>query len=153
MRFLAALLLGALTVALATGQAGSTIPKRYGLDADIDSFPQASPKETLGSVLKAIERKRVAYLLAHLADPKFVDERVKLYGGNFDDVVLETTTKLTQEPGSVKELARFFAEGEWQEAGETATATHKDIKNRSVFMRKIGNRWFLENRIKADAGK
>src|SRR5437667_9610302 len=52
------------------------VPQRYGLDLDAKRFPQSNPKEALGSVLKAIGDKRIDYLLAHLADPAFVDKRV-----------------------------------------------------------------------------
>jgi hypothetical protein len=147
MRLLVALMIGAIGTNVATAQSAA-IPKRFGIDADLTTFPQATAKETLASVIKAIERKRIAYLLAHLAEPKFVDQRVKLDGGDFELRVQATTTFLAQEPGTIKDLNRFLSEGEFQEAGDTATVTHKDIKSRSVFLKKIDNRWFLENRIK-----
>src|SRR5262245_10521476 len=124
--------------------------KRYGVEAELDFFPQDTPKNTLESVLKAIERKRITYLLAQLADPKFVDERVKSYGGNFDELVAETAKKLKDDPASVKELYRFLKEGEWEAGDGTATAKLKEVKDRQVFMRKIGERWFLENRMKPE---
>jgi hypothetical protein len=124
--------------------------KRYGLEADLVYYPQDTPKNALESVLKAIGRKRINYLLAHLADPRFVDDRVKNYGGNFDELVRETTRKLIDEPATAKELERFFKDGEWEDGDTMATAKIKEVKDRRVFFHKIGTRWFLENRVKPD---
>lgn len=148
MRLLAGLLVVALAGTAWSQGSKEEIPKRFGLPADVETFPQATAKDALGSVIKAIDRQRIAYLMAHLADPKFVDERVKLYGGDFEKLVTETTAKLAGDPDSVKQLRRLVAEGEWQEAGETSSVSHKEIPNRTVFLKKIGNRWFLENRTK-----
>jgi hypothetical protein len=129
-------------------------PSRYGVIQNLAKYPQADPKQALASVLKAIEDQRVDYLLAHLADPEFVDDRVKqVYGGKFDELVRETKTKLTDYPASVKELERFAKEGEWQETKDSAVAKLKDVKERQVFMKKVGNRWYFENRQKAEESK
>src|SRR5207244_13125815 len=81
------------------------IPRRYGIEANLRDYPQETPKETLASVLRAIERGRINYLLAHLADPAFVDQRVKeVYGGDFEELVRETTGKLSDNPAAVQEL-------------------------------------------------
>jgi len=122
------------------------IPARYGIEPDLDHYPQATPKETLASVLQAIQRERINYLLAHLADPAFVDERVRGAGRDFEAVVRETTTKLADNPQSVQELQRFLQEGEWESSDTAASAQLKDVKDRRVFLRKIRSRWFLENR-------
>jgi len=130
------------------------VPSRYGVPLNTRSYPQGTPKDALASAIRAIEDRRINYLLSQLTEPAFVDRRVKeLYGGEFDELVRETTVKLANEPGTVKELGRFLKEGEW-EAGETnATVRLKDIKDRQVFLRKIGDRWFLENRQKPEAPK
>jgi hypothetical protein len=129
-------------------------PKRYGIEANLRDYPQETPKETLASVLRAIEKGRINYLLAHLADPTFVDQRVKqVYGGNFDELVRETNDKLTGNPDAVKELNRFLKDGEWEAAETTAAVKLKDVKDRQVFFRKIGQRWYLENRQKPEPPK
>jgi hypothetical protein len=129
-------------------------PSRYGVIQNLVKYPQADPKQALASVLKAIEDQRIDYLLAHLADPEFVDDRVKqVYGGKFDELVRETKTKLADYPASVKELERFAKEGEWQETKESAVAKLKDVKERQVFMKKVGNRWYFENKQKAEESK
>jgi hypothetical protein len=129
------------------------LARRYGVEADVRHYPQATPKEALASVLQAIDQKRIHYLVAQLADPQWVDERVQRPGSSFDAVVRETTAKLGDNPDTVKELRRFLKEGEW-EAGETnASASLKDVKNRRVYFRKVENRWFLENQQEPKAGK
>jgi hypothetical protein len=55
-------------------------------------------------------------------------------------------SKLTDETDNVKDLKRFAREGQFQEAGETATATIKDVKDRALYFKKVGSRWFMENR-------
>jgi hypothetical protein len=131
-----------------------TPPRRYGIEANLRDYPQETPKETLASVLQAIERGRINYLLAHLADPAFVDNRVKVvYGGDFEELVRETTSKLADNPNSVKELQRFLKEGEWEAGDTSASVKLKDTKDRQVFFRKIGRRWFLENRQKSEPAK
>ncbi len=68
---------------------------RYSIASDLKTYPQGTAKETLASVLKAIESKRVDYLTAQLADPAFVDDRVKrLYGGRFEEQVEDTRGRL-----------------------------------------------------------
>jgi hypothetical protein len=144
----------ALILVTSTQAQESRGPRRYGIEANLDTYPQATPKEALASVIAAIENKRVDYLLAQLADPSFVDQRVKeVYGGDFDEFVKETVTKLNDNPGTVKELRRFLKEGEWESADSTAIAKLKDTKDRQVFMKKGDKRWFLENRQKPETEK
>ena len=128
--------------------------KRYGVILNQESYPQGDYKQALASVIKAIDKRRFDYLLAHLADPDFVDQRVKEdHGGNFDELVRETTTKFADNPAQAKELERFFKEGEWEAKDNTATARLKDIKERQVFMKKIGKSWYLENKSKPENSK
>lgn len=119
--------------------------KRYGIPLDLKTFPQATPQETLASVIKAIDSKRIDYLVAQLANPTFVDERVKrLYNGNFSEQLADTTARL--DPGTVNLLNRLVKEGEWRTAEDLALLSTRSIANRSVYMKKIGDRWFLENK-------
>src|SRR5438876_7020446 len=55
--------------------AGGNATTRHGVAPELKSFPQATPKEALASVLKAVEMKRFDYLLAQLAEPDWVDGR------------------------------------------------------------------------------
>src|SRR5690349_21732166 len=94
-------LLGLLSLSAAVRAAD----ERYGLALDTKAYPQATPKEALASMLKAIDEKKFDYLAAQLADPGFVDERVKkVYGGKFEEQVRDTQARL--DPATVKQLRR-----------------------------------------------
>jgi hypothetical protein len=126
--------------------------RRYAIQPNLEKYPQGTPKETLASVIAAIEERRIDYLLAQLADPDFVDGRVKdVYKGQFDELVAETKRKLADNPDTLKELQRFLKEGEWDSVENTASASLKDVKDRKVFMKKIGKRWYLENKQKEES--
>jgi hypothetical protein len=125
--------------------------RRYGYDADLATYPQKTPQETLGSVLKAIENKRIAYLMAQLAEPGYVDERVqKVHAGKFDGLVNETTEKVARDPGVIRKMRRYLSDGMWDTQGNSASAQIKAVPER-VFFKKIGNRWFFENKNRPDA--
>lgn len=121
---------------------------RYGVEPNLDSYPQASPKECLESVVKAIDGGQFDYLLAQLADPQFVDSRVKTLGGDFREAVRETKARIGDDPSAAKELRRFAKEGQVEDAGDGASIRLKDVKNRAVFVKKVKDRWYLENRQK-----
>src|SRR6267143_518225 len=53
--------------------------RRFGFDVDEETFPQKTPDETMKSIAKALNRGKVDYLLAHLADPSYVDYWVDQY--------------------------------------------------------------------------
>jgi hypothetical protein len=128
------------------------IPQRHGVSADYKAYPQATPKDALASILKAVEDKRIDYVLAHLADPQWVDECVKKNGDKFEYFVKECKeTKL--DPGAVKQLRRFLQDGEWKIEEKTAESRLKDVPDRSVRLFKIGDRWYLENGYKPDKSK
>jgi hypothetical protein len=122
---------------------------RYGVAADLKTWPQATPKETLTSVLKAIDGKKFDYLVAQLADPEFIDQRVKIvYAGRFEEQVQDTRARL--DPAAVKLLRRFLTEGVWTTDKTSASVRLKDIEGRVVrFVQKDG-RWYL---VHASAAK
>jgi hypothetical protein len=123
--------------------------KRFNIELDLDKFPQATPKDTLASLLKAIELRKVDYLLAQLADPEYIDRRVKqVHAGKFDGMVEETTAKLANDPGAIKKLRRFLSDGAWDTQEAVASARLPDAPER-VHFRKIGDRWFFENQDRA----
>lgn len=126
---------------------------RHGVTLDLETYSQESSKEALASVLKAIEKKKIDYLLAQLADPDWVDKRLEMMGGKFEDLVKETSAKLAADPTIAKDLGRFLREGEWEMGDATASAKLKDLAERRVFMKKVENRWYLENRQKGGGEK
>jgi hypothetical protein len=150
MRTTAMLGLMLLVVAPAVGQNREPPPPpRYGVDADLDAFPQDTPKAALASVVKAIDSRRYSYLAAQLADPEATDKRVAAFGGKFDAYVRQITERLTADPEAVRQLRRFAVEGEFNVTGDAAVVSHKEIQGRQVFLRRVGSRWYLEDRQKA----
>jgi hypothetical protein len=138
----------ACAAALAGADKPAAAGARFGVEPDLKTYPQGTPKEALASVLKAVEDKRIDYLLAQLADPDWVDGRLKKTDGDFKALVRETTAKLIDDPGPAKRLQRFLKEGDWDEGAARATVKIKDDKEHAVFLRKIDDRWFLENDAK-----
>jgi hypothetical protein len=121
--------------------------RRYGVEADLKTFPQTTPKEALASVLKAVAIKRFDYVAAQLADPDFIDDQVqRLYGGRFTDQVEATQTQL--DPARVKLLQRFLEEGEFLSEKERTTVRLKDVKDSVVRLKQSGGRWYLEHASK-----
>jgi hypothetical protein len=119
---------------------------RYGIAPDLTAYPQGTAKETLASVLKAVESRRIDYVVAQLADPVFVDDRVRrLYGGRFEEQVTDTRGRL--DPLAIKQLQRFLKDGEWQEDKDHVTVRLKDDEHRLHF-KKADGRWFLKNASK-----
>jgi hypothetical protein len=118
--------------------------ERYGIAPDLKTYPQGAPKEALASALKAADAGRFDYLAAQLADPDWIDGRVKrLYGGRFAGQVEDTRSRL--DAPTLKLLRRFLAEGAWQEDKDQASARLKDVPDR-VYLRRLGDRWYLEHR-------
>ena len=159
---MAALLTVVVGVEAQTGDKGKTL-QRYGLDQDAKRFPQSNPKEALGSILKAIGDKRFDYLLAHLADPAFVDKRAAQIATNlspktseadkksqaFNKLVERTAESFDEDPTKLKELQRFLKDGEWDEGEGEAVAKLKGVTARKVFMKKLPpDRWVLQDREK-----
>jgi hypothetical protein len=70
---------------------------------------------------------------------------------NFRTLVGQIQHKVADEPEHVRELKRFLREGNFSVAGDTATATLKDTKDRVLYFKKVKDRWFIENRMEEAA--
>jgi hypothetical protein len=132
------------------GQKKESPPARYGIEADLEVYPQDTVKSAMSSVLKTIDARRFDYLAAQLADPDGVDKRVQELGGKFEKFVKIVAERYGGDPEAIRELRRIAAEGEVKESGDAASVSHKQIKGRQVFLRKSAGRWFLEDRIKPE---
>jgi hypothetical protein len=75
--FTLAVLAVAGSVAVAEELKDVTLPSRYGISPNADFYPQGTPKEAVATAAKLIEKKRYAYLLAHVLDPAVVDAQVE----------------------------------------------------------------------------
>ena len=100
----------------------------------------------MSSFIKSIENKEIDYFMACLADPKFVDQRVKDLGGRFEDVVAEARQKLVDDPATLKLLRRLAEDGEWETKDDSATLTLKDAPDKPLHFVKRKERWYVENR-------
>lgn len=140
-------LIGVFAVAAQDAKDQTPAP-RHGIEADVKSYPQATPKEALASLLKAVDGKRIDYVLAQLADPDWVDRRAKETAGGFPALVEESTNRLADDPAAVKRLKKLLADGEWKTEEAAASVRQKDADDVVVFFRKATGRWFIENRKK-----
>lgn len=147
-RFAAALLLSTISVGFAQEPPQPKSVTRLGLESDYQVFPQSSPKELLASVARAVQRERYDYLAAHLLDPEFVDARLQRANLKLEDLGKEIKTKFQSQPEVTKDLLKILNSGEQVESGNTVIVKHKDVKNLQVYLKKVGDRWYLENRQK-----
>jgi hypothetical protein len=138
-------LLGVLALAAQDG-ANLTPAKRHGVDLDLKTYPQTAPKDVLGSLLKAVDAKRVDYVLAQLADPEWVDRRVKETSGGFAALVEECTARLVGNEAVVRRLKKMLAAGEWKIDTAAASVRLKETDDGVLFFRKMSGRWYVENR-------
>jgi hypothetical protein len=112
----------------------------------------------MASIAKAIERKKIDYLLAQMADPLHVDYWVDQYKKDFlqgkdegkrllafERLTRETTDYFQNDPLIVRDLRVFARDAKWDEKDDLATGTIESIP-RKVYLRKFGDRWFLENK-------
>jgi hypothetical protein len=142
MRPLPVLLVAILLVVPAAGQGGT---KRHGIAADTKKYPQATAKEALASIIKAIKANDYDYLTAQLSDPDFVDDRVKrIYGGKFAEQVEDVRAALG--PAALKQLERFLTAGKWSEEKTEAMVELEGVRGRCVRLVKKDGRWFLAHR-------
>lgn len=134
----------------------------YKVAPNYDKYPQDNPKIALASAVKAIELGQIDYLLAHLVDPTFVSKRVQEFRSQitqnlseddkallaFDRLVKETLDHFKADPSAVKELQQFARSGEWQTTDNSAEAKLASVPTRRVFMTKVQQLWYLENKQK-----
>ena len=58
---------------------------------------------------------------------------------------------LAENPDHLKDLRRFLNSGQFTDAGDTATATLRDVKDRVVSFRKVDNRWYIKDSKQSEA--
>ncbi len=124
--------------------------KRFNVIADLTLYPQDTPKKIAASVLKALEKERFDYITAHLLDPEFIDRRIKSTASTADQLIEEIKSHFTKEPDLLKALKTILRSGEITDDGQKASIKHKDYPNTQIFLRRIEDRWFIENRKEAE---
>lgn len=144
---------------LVAAQEQSRLDSRYGLNYSAERFPQKTPQEALQSVVRAIDSKKFEYLVAHLADPVYVDRSIAEYkaaipkGGDeaktivaFERLVKEVGKYYVDDPSILRELRQFAKDAKFETMEKSAVGTVPAIDGRKVFLKKIEDRWFLENK-------
>jgi hypothetical protein len=121
------------------------VQTRFGVLPNVELYPQSEPKELLNSVVKALQQGRVEYLLAHLTDPSFIESRMRNSNASFSELVEVAKAKLKEDPDLYRSIRIIAREGELAEQGDVAMFSHKDFKDRKIFVVKIGQRWFIRN--------
>jgi hypothetical protein len=64
----------------------------------------------------------------------------------FRQLVRDMNDKMLNDPVAIKEIRKIFLHGTIADDLVGAKATHPDVKDRALYLKKLGDRWFLENR-------
>ena len=70
----------------------------------------------------------------------------------FKQLVRDVQDKFADDPEVLKDLRRFRSQGNFPDmaAGDTAKIGAVDVKERSLFIKKVGDRWYVENKQTED---
>jgi hypothetical protein len=82
-------------------------------------------------------------------DPKLFRELVltKARDRAFKQLVRDVEQKLTDDPLALKDVRKILRADMFSVVDPTASAAHPDIKGRALYFKKVGDRWYLENRV------
>ena len=64
----------------------------------------------------------------------------------FRQLVQDINQKILDDPESFRDMRKLLADGTFEDAETGAKVTHPAVKHRALYLRKIGDRYFLENR-------
>jgi hypothetical protein len=64
----------------------------------------------------------------------------------FRQLIRDVEDKLLNDPQAMRDLRKILRDGALTEEPGGVRATHPDVKNRVLYLRKLGDRYFLENR-------
>jgi len=62
---------------------------RFGISLNTDFYPQDSPKNTMTSLIRALDKERYDYIVAHLLNPAYVDEQLRASAPPFENEARE----------------------------------------------------------------
>ena len=174
-------------------------PPRFGVAFKGRVYLQATPKESLNSLIETADKGEFNYLVAHLLEPSYVDARVAdrakqveplveanlaalrdfqqknldkvdrearipLDAGKFRERVLidskaaafkqlvkDVQEKFNEDPETLKAMRLFRSGGTFPDMpGDLVKIGHPEVKDRSLFIKKLADRYYIENR-QADA--
>jgi hypothetical protein len=113
---------------LAVAQEAPVAPTKFGIKPLNDVYPQGKVTDVLASTIKAIEKDRIEYFVAHLLDPKFVEARINDRAKQLEVVVDKDLRALRDEQvqAGIPRRERLPAEPK-----EFALAVAEEAKNRA----------------------
>jgi hypothetical protein len=116
---------------------------RFGIPLDEASFPQNSPENLRKSLLNALNSDKIEYMLAHLADPSFIDKNVReVHEGDFAKQVAETREKLKK--GLKSPLESLLKEGKLSASEKSASLKDSALNDFIISMKLENNKWYME---------
>ena len=63
----------------------------------------------------------------------------------FKQLARDVEEKLLDDPQALKDMKKLLKDGTFTDTETGAKVTHMDVKERALYFRKIGDRWFLQN--------
>jgi len=126
-----------------------------------DRAKQAEPTvEANLSALRDFQQKNLDRIVAEArvpVEPAKFRQRVAADAqvAGFKQFVRDVQEKLTDDPEVLKDLRRFRSQGTFSElaGGDAARVGLADLKDRSLFFRKVADRWYLENKQNEEPAK
>src|ERR1700734_3568713 len=67
--------------------------RRFGVRYNPELYSQESPKAALAALMRAFQRDRFDYLVAHLLEPGYVDEQLKISYPQFEKLARDQVQK------------------------------------------------------------
>lgn len=104
--------------------------------------------------LRALRARQRANPFAYTSEQRLPDdpaefaERVKVEARRraFRAVAQDAADKFANDLSALRELRRFLREGDFAVQDNAAKVTLRDVKGRAVFLKRAGDRWFVEDR-------
>ncbi|REJ66232.1 MAG: hypothetical protein DWQ31_15685 [Planctomycetota bacterium] len=125
---------------------GNGLEQRYGMLVSEDIYPQATPRETIRSIIDAVENANARYVLAHLVSPRHVDKRL---GGDqraFEKLVSGISPSKSRQ--LTARLEKHIARGQWRISSRIASSEVDGAPR--ITLERVGKRWFMHNVPLAD---
>ena len=114
---------------------------RYGIAADLETYPQSHPHETIRSVMKASVSGHLDYMMAQLLSPSQVDAKLK--GDPAAMHRLTAKSSPTSRKRIAAALSRHLENGTWHITRRYAWAQTEGLPNLSL--ERIDGRWYMHN--------
>lgn len=115
--------------------------ERYRIVVSDDVYPQATPRDTVASIMDALETSNARYVMAHLVSPTQVDQRLRGDVQALEKLISGMTPAKSQH--LLDQLDQHLAEGEWRIGRRYAASKVDGLPD--VTLEKIGDRWFMYN--------